>query len=766
MIRIRLAIALSLLSIAHVKNVQAIDCNPADIQLLSQSAVNNFQANHGPDCDTVTGELLIGISDPAQGSSDISNLHGLAGLTTISGGLRVERNPSLSNLSGLDNVSIVEVGIAIRYNDALTTLDDLSSLASFSGAVVIHDNPELSDISALSAVKGAVDGLYVSHCGKLTSIHSLSGITSVNGTLAIFGTGLINVNGLANVASIGGDLFVADNAALANVDGLESLVQVGDNLFISNNPISDLDGLAALESIGGDLLITDSYDLLDVDGLSALTSVGGRVVLSFNNLLDGYDGLNGLEQVGGDFLVLNHRRHIRLDGFQALTTVGGRVWVASNSGLGSINGFNQLLEVAGDVDIENHSKLITIHGFQSLRKTGGDLRLFEAPLLAEVTGFGELESVAGSVSIESNDSLLRLNSFSSIHHVGQRLIISTNPALKSIGGFSDLVHIGSNLEIRDNEVLSDCGSLEAVVDGFDHGSPGPGIPPIPDVGGAVFLKDNAAGCNFVSEIAPPPPLASSIVGSWYDPERSGTGFMVHGVNNNLAVGYYYGFDPNGDRFWLLGLHEGAIEWEHDVRFEAVYVTGGDFQSFDPEQIEEHPWGQMELALANCDQGVITMTGDFSGGGSADHLVTPLTRLAPVAGFECYGPRMQHPTDGLTGTWFDPRTPGQGLAVHKVDLDTGVVYFYGFDAQGTPLWLIGVWDGTLIFGEELELQMNQVTGGTFEVVDPDQIVEAPWGTLRIRFEGCTTAWAQLFGDDGSQEFDLVLLAGSAGLECSE
>ncbi len=73
---------------------------------------------------------------------------------------------------------------------------------------------------------------------------------------------------------------------------------------------------------------------------------------------------------------------------------------------------------------------------------------------------------------------------------------------------------------------------------------------------------------------------------------------------------------------------------------------------------------------------------------------------------------------------------------------------------------------MTYGSELEVPMNQVTGGTFGFVDPDEIVESEWGVLRLRFDGCSVAWAELSGDDGTQEFNLVQLAESAGLECAE
>ena len=87
---------------------------------------------------------------------------------------------------------------------------------------------------------------------------------------------LTNIDGLASLTSIGGDLVIAENDALADVDGLGSLVSVGEDLEIgdgldgNNTALTHLDGLAALTSVGGALFI---------GGNSALASAGGMPML-------------------------------------------------------------------------------------------------------------------------------------------------------------------------------------------------------------------------------------------------------------------------------------------------------------------------------------------------------------------------------------------------------------------------------------------------------------------------------------------------------
>ena len=120
--------------------------------------------------------------------------------------------------------------------------------------------------------------------------------------------------------------------------------------------------------------------------------------------------------------------------------------------------------------------------------------------------------------------------------------------------------------------------------------------------------------------------------------------------------------------------------------------------------------------------------------------------------------------GLTGSWFDPASGGQGFSLHFIDRNRFVVYFFGFNDARERLWMIGVHDGDMTLGQDLSVPLFEATGGRFNDFDPGAVSETPWGTLEIRFHDCLNARATLTGLDGYQDMNLQRLAGVDQLEC--
>lgn len=279
--------------------------------------------------------------------------------------------------------------------------------------------------------------------------------------------------------------------------------------------------------------------------------------------------------------------------------------------------------------------------------------------------------------------------------------------------------------------------------------------------------------NAVQNSGPADPI-NVITGSWFNPETAGEGFMVHAVREHvikpfqvqegLAIGYFYGFDPEGERFWLIGTHQGPMDWGEEINFDAVSVSGGSFEDYDPANTEEFEWGTFTFQPSTCTDGTITLEGQFPGESITRSRQSQVRSLARVAGSFCAGEGPISESDGVTASWWDSSKPGQGFAVHKIGFQNGIVYFYGFDSSGRPLWLIGVWDQPLVYGTQLSISMKQVSGGTFQAEEPFAPEEADWGTLELEFESCKTAQARLSGLDGIQAFDLEQLAGTFGLDC--
>jgi arylsulfatase A-like enzyme len=251
---------------------------------------------------------------------------------------------------------------------------------------------------------------------------------------------------------------------------------------------------------------------------------------------------------------------------------------------------------------------------------------------------------------------------------------------------------------------------------------------------------------------------AAITGSWYDPDRSGQGLMVHGVREDLAVAYFYGFDDKGQRLWLIATSEGPFQWGETAVFDVFSASGGSFNDFDPGQVSTEAWGSLAFRIDDCESSVAVLNGP------PGTKRLELTRLAGVARSPCSEPMKPRESDALTGSWYDAGLDGQGLAIHKVSQSVGIAYFYGFSDTGDRLWLLGVWEQGADFGERVEIPMLSVSGGDYGEYDPGNIVEEPWGTLVLDLKGCKVGSAVLEGLDGFQALDVSQLAGSFGMEC--
>jgi len=137
-----------LLAAALPGQARAVDCTPADITLSTQSAVDDFQANHGP-CDRVVGQLNID-------GEDIENIDGLASLTSVGGGLGFVFATSLTNVDGLSSLDSINGSLFFTDSESLTQVDGLANLVTVGGQVYFTFNDELINLNGLSKLSSAV----------------------------------------------------------------------------------------------------------------------------------------------------------------------------------------------------------------------------------------------------------------------------------------------------------------------------------------------------------------------------------------------------------------------------------------------------------------------------------------------------------------------------------------------------------------------------------------------------------------------------------
>ena len=162
----------------------------------------------------------------------------------------------------------------------------------------------------------------------------------------------VDALGATGCDSVSGYLIIGNGLVLTNLDGLANLTSVGGELWIWFSNVANFDGLANLTSVGGTLRITANKDLTNLDGLANLTSVGGPVVIGLNDKLTNLDGLAKITSVAGqksdkyDFrgLVISSNDLLTdLDGLANLTSVGGNLEIYNNDSLSNCRGLATVL---------------------------------------------------------------------------------------------------------------------------------------------------------------------------------------------------------------------------------------------------------------------------------------------------------------------------------------------------------------------------------------------------------------------------------------
>lgn len=130
-------------------------------------------------------------------------------------------------------------------------------------------------------------------------------------------------------------------------------------------------------------------------------------------------------------------------------------------------------------------------------------------------------------------------------------------------------------------------------------------------------------------------------GAWYNPERSGEGFIIEILPGKQAVVYWFTHKPDvsGEQAWMIGqgeiVHQGVIPTPFPGTVRARIViesmiqpTGGRFgPNFDPEAIEYVDWGRMEIGIDidGSDGAIVGWESQVEGYGSGSYELERLAR---------------------------------------------------------------------------------------------------------------------------------------------
>lgn len=207
-------------------------CLPDGILFSNQAEIDSFEYYYGG-CTIILGDVII-IGE------DITNLNGLANITSIRGELLVANNPSLKDFTGLNNLRSIlgslQVGNYLNGNSSLISFSGLENLDSIGSILFISKNQSLTDISAIENMKFngyeilIQDNPLLSYC-HIQSICNYLENPSCN---AVFKNNSVGCNSLVEVT----------NNCL---ESIQSINTVGE-FFVYPNPATDQIQLSSSET--------------------------------------------------------------------------------------------------------------------------------------------------------------------------------------------------------------------------------------------------------------------------------------------------------------------------------------------------------------------------------------------------------------------------------------------------------------------------------------------------------------------------------------
>jgi hypothetical protein len=344
----------------------AQNCSGDYIQLNSQTAVNNFQANHGP-CTVVTSFIVV--EDFHTPGDEITDLTPLAAITTVGDTMWIS-GTSITSLAGLENLSSVQ-------NLMISTNHDLTSLAGLGGvtsalSLSISENASLSSLAGLDNL-GSVQRLTIWGNSSLQSLDTWPGLASLT-NLARVSIGENNLSSLAGLPSL---VFVGRlELGEANLSGLPvSLASVGrftitgddvssltglpESLLVEElhiqltSNLASLDGLPALTGLLS-ISITDNFALVDLSALSASSMnladpLETSITVEWNFDLPSLAGLPAANRLGS-FWVKDNGNLARLEAPVGLQEIWGGLTVADNNKLYDCEILRKVLDDVDDGD--------------------------------------------------------------------------------------------------------------------------------------------------------------------------------------------------------------------------------------------------------------------------------------------------------------------------------------------------------------------------------------------------------------------------------
>ncbi len=220
--------------------------------------------------------------------------------------------------------------------------------------------------------------------------------THVPTGISISEDNITNLNGLAAITSIAGELRISGNG-LTNLNGLNALTTIGGQFVFGFNHLTNFTGLNALTSIGGTFIIQQSSNLTSLNGLNALSNVGGQLAIYYNPALTSLTGLGALSHVGQLFIQYNAAL-TSLTGLESLSSIQLALILRGNTNLMNLTALSNLNSIGGQLEVTGSNNLNSLVGLGNIQSSGINYLRLSGPQLS----ICEVQSICNYLATPSN----------------------------------------------------------------------------------------------------------------------------------------------------------------------------------------------------------------------------------------------------------------------------------------------------------------------------------------------------------------------------
>lgn len=158
--------------------------------------------------------------------------------------------------------------------------------------------------------------------------------------------------------------------------------------------------------------------------------------------------------------------------------------------------------------------------------------------------------------------------------------------------------------------------------------------------------------------------------AWFDPARSGEGWIIEQLTDDRTAMYWFTYDDAGRQVWLIGA---GTRQGDTLELADVYIAGGTRfgTAFDPAAVALRRWGRMRFDFLACNRLRVEYQADEPGYGSGQHDAVRLTELASLP---CL--KTAPPAAGALAWQQGPSMPTPAQSEHAAAVAGGAIFTLG------------------------------------------------------------------------------------------